>query len=250
MAMTVKEVAELIGVSVRTLHHYDQIGLLSPGRAAASGYRLYSDDDLRKLQQILLFREMGLPLTEIKRLIDDPSFNRLHALTMHREFLLEQKRRLDRMIETVERSIRHEKGELEMTGKQHLEGFDFSRNPYEEEARKLWGDRAVDEANARVGAMSSEEQAAFGEDMYRVYRKLAELRGTDPTSDEAQAAIGEWYELLNRFGHYTPEMFKGLGQMYVDDERFTKSIDRFGAGLARFMRDAMAAFADRRQQTT
>lgn len=248
MTMTVKEVAALIGVSVRTLHHYDRIGLLSPERTA-SGYRAYSDEDLRRLQQILLFREMGLPLTEIKRLIDDPSFNRLQALTMHREFLLEQKRRLERMIDTVERSIRCEKGEMEMTGRQHLEGFDFSRNPYEEEARKRWGDRAVDEANARIGAMSPGEQAAFGEEMARVYRKLAELRDRDPSSDEAQAAIGEWYDLLNRFGRYTPEMFKGLGQMYVDDERFTQSIDRFGNGLARFMRDAMAVFADRRQAT-
>lgn len=133
-----------------------------------------------------------------------------------------------------------------MSSKEKFEGFDFRHHPYEQEARERWGDNAVDESNARVGAMSEEQQNSFGEGMSALYRKLGELRHSPPESDEAQAAIGEWFEMLQTFGAYSMEAFKDLGQMYVDDERFTKNIDKFGEGLSRFMRDAMALYADKR----
>lgn len=133
-----------------------------------------------------------------------------------------------------------------MTNKEKFEGFDFSHNPYEQEARKRWGDQAVDASNARIGRLTKEEQNKMGEEMNAIYSKLAELRHGSPESEEAQAAIKAWYDYLNNnFSTYSLEVFKGLGQMYVDDERFTKNIDKFGEGLAVFMRDAMAAFAER-----
>jgi DNA-binding transcriptional MerR regulator len=242
--MRVKEVAELAGISVRTLHHYDEIGLLTPEKTTPAGYRLYSERDLEKLQQILFFRELDFPLDQIKRILDDPKFDRAEALTMHRKLLLEKRERLDRLIATIDKTMLHMKGEIRMTNKEKFEGFDFSRNPYEREARERWGDKAVDESNARLGKMSKEEQAEFAREMAEVYTQLAALRHSSPASDEAQAAIKKWHELLNRMGTYTPEAFKGLGQLYVDDERFTKNIDRFGEGLAVFMRDAMAVYAD------
>lgn len=242
--MKVKEVADLVGVSVRTLHHYDEIGLLTPGEITDSGYRLYSNDNLELLQQILFFRELDLPLKQIKEIVNDESFDREAALSMHRRLLLEKRDRLDRMIATIDKTLLYTRGEITMTNKEKFEGFDFSHNPYEQEARERWGDKAVDESNARLSSMSKGQQQAMSDEMTALYTKLASLRHHAPESSEAQAGIKEWYDMLNRMGSYTLDAFKGLGQMYVDDERFTKNIDKFGEGLAVFMRDAMAVYAD------
>ena len=196
MAMRVKEVADLVGISVRTLHHYDEIGLLTPDETTESGYRLYSNENLETLQQILFFK-----------------------------------------------TIQHTKGEIEMTNKEKFEGFDFSHNPYEEEARERWGDTAVDKANEYSKGMSKEKQEEFND----IYRNLAALRHGSPDSKEAQSAIKVWYDYLQNFGHYSLDAFKGLGQMYVADERCTKNIDKFGEGLAQFMCDAMEVYADRKK---
>ncbi|MEM5016163.1 MerR family transcriptional regulator [Metabacillus indicus] len=241
--MKVKEVADLTGISVRTLHHYDEIGLLVPDEVTESGYRIYSSENLETLQQILFFKELGFPLKKIHEIISSPTFDRKEALELHRKMLLEKRKRLDQMIETVEKTIQHTKGELEMSQKEKFEGFDFSHNPYEEEARKLYGDKAVDEANKKAAGMTQDMQERFND----LYRRLADLRHMNPSSKDAQEAIGEWYILLNEFGSYSLDAFKGLGQLYIDDERFTKNIDKFGEGLAVFMRDAMAVYADTRK---
>ncbi|UFJ40338.1 MerR family transcriptional regulator [Brevibacillus humidisoli] len=246
--MRVKEVADLVGISVRTLHHYDEIGLLTPEKTTESGYRIYSDQDLETLQQILFFRELGFPLKEIKEIVNSPSFDRREALELQRNMLLEKRSQLDKMIATIDKTIRHMKGEIQMTNEEKFEGFDFRHNPYEQEARERWGDEAVDKTNAKIKNMSQAEQEAMGSQMNAIYQKLASLRHDSPESAEAQAAIKEWYVFLNTMGCYSLEAFKGLGQMYVDDERFTKNIDRFGEGLAQFMRDAMAIYADRNKQ--
>jgi DNA-binding transcriptional MerR regulator len=238
--MKVKEVADLTGISVRTLHHYDEIGLLVPDEVTESGYRIYSSENLETLQQILFFKELGFPLKKINEIISSPTFDRKEALELHRRMLLEKRKRLDQMIETVEKTIQHTKGELEMSQKEKFEGFDFRHNPYEEEARKLYGDKAVDQANKKAAGMTQDMQERFND----LYRRLADVRHTAPDSKEAQEAIGEWYILLNEFGSYSLDAFKGLGQLYIDDERFTKNIDKFGEGLAGFMRDAMAVYAD------
>lgn len=245
IAKKVKEVADLVGVSVRTLHHYDKIGLLSPDETTEAGYRLYSEHNLEMLQQIFFFRELDFPLRKIKEIIGDPSFDRHRALEHHRQMLIDKRGRLDRILETLDRTIRHAKGEIQMTDKQKFAGFDFGSNPYEQEARKRWGNEAVDESNARLGKMSQAEQEKFGNEMNALYQELGAARHLPPDSDEAQAAIGKWYALLNRMGSYSPEAFRGLGQMYVDDERFTRNIDRFGEGLSVFLRDTMAVYADR-----
>jgi DNA-binding transcriptional MerR regulator len=245
--MKVKEVADLVGISVRTLHHYDEIGLLVPEETTESGYRLYSDDNVEVLQQILFFKELGFPLKQIKEIISSPTFNREEALELHRKMLLEKRDRLDKMIATIDKTIKHSKGEIQMSNKEKFEGFDFSHNPYEQEARERWGDKAVDEANAKIGK-TKEEQKAMSDAMNAIYRKLASHRNESPGSEEAQAAIKEWYDFLNKMGSYSLDAFKGLGQMYVDDERFTKNIDQFGEGLAKFMCDAMAVYADRNKK--
>ena len=248
--MKVKEVADLVGISVRTLHYYDQTGLLTPGVRTESGYRLYSDKDLETLQQILFFRELDFPLKKIKEIISCPSFDRQEALQLHRKMLLERRKRIDEMIATIDKTMQYVKGEIQMSNKEKFEGFDFSYNPYEKEARERWGNEAVDKSNAKLGNISKTERKAMGEKMNSIYRKLSELKNTSPGSDEAQAAIKEWYDFLNHNTghHYSLDAFKGLGQMYVEDERFTNNINKFGDGLAKFMCDAMAVYADKNKK--
>lgn len=241
--MKVKEVAKLTGVSVRTLHHYDEIGLLLPDRLTEAGYRLYSDENLATLQQILFFRELGFSLKKIKQLLNHPNFDRQEAFDMQHKMLLEKRRKLDVMIETIEKTIQQEEGAYQMTNEERFKGFDFTSNPYEEEARRKWGNDQVDAANEVV----KEKGEQFGEEMNRIYFKLAELRHLSPASEQAQEAIGEWYMFLNKMGHYSMEAFRGLGEMYVADERFTRNIDQFGDGLAAFMCEAMGIYADQHQ---
>lgn len=246
MSIRVKEVADLVGISVRTLHHYDHIGLLTPEKTTESGYRLYSEKNLETLQQILFYRELGFSLKKIKEMIQSPSFDREVALIEQRQMLYEKKKQLDQMIITINKTIKHTKGEIKMSHKEKFEGFNFSENPYEQEARERWGDEAIDKSNTKLGNMPKEEQKSMEEKMNAIYQKLATLRHSSPSSDESQKAIKEWYDFLNKnFNHhYSLESFKQLGQMYVDDERFTENIDKFGKGLAEFMCDAMAIYVD------
>lgn len=245
--MKVKEVADLTGISVRTLHHYDEMGLLVPDGWTEAGYRVYSEQNLELLQQILFFRELGFPLKKIKEIVTNESFDRLEALERHREMLRDKQSQLEQLLRTVERTIRHAKGEVTMTNQEKFKGFDFGSNPYEQEARARWGDKAVDDSNAKVEKMKADgHMQAFQDEMNELYRKLGDTRHEDPTSEASQEAIGEWFKLLNKMGSYSLEAFKGLGQMYVDDQRFTKNIDQFGEGLSLFMRDAMAHYADSR----
>lgn len=243
--MKVKELALLVGISVRTLHHYDAIGLLKPDRITESGYRVYSSHNLEMLQQILFFRELGFSLKQIQSIVTGPDFNRLEALKQHREMLLEKCHRLHQLVQTVEKTILYVQGELEMSDTEKFKGFDFSRNPYEKEARQRWGDKAVNESNDKLKSIKNAGKIEeLQDEISGVYLQLAELRQGAPDSSEAQEAIGKWYALLQRMGNYSLEAFRGLGQMYVEDERFTKNIDQFGEGLALFMRDAMAIYAD------
>lgn len=248
MLRKVSEVAELTGVSVRTLHHYDRIGLLSPEHVTEAGYRQYSEQELERLQQILFFRELGFRLKHIGEILESPDFDRLEALELQREALLEKRARLDRMIGTLENTIQDVKGEIELTDKEKFEGFDFSNNPYEDEARKRWGNEAVDRSNQALANMLPEGQKRLGEQMEALFRKLAAMRHQDPATEEVQRAIGEWHAFLNGMDYaYSPEAFKGLGQLYVQDERFTRNMDQFGDGFARFMAAAMGIRADRLQ---
>lgn len=242
--MKVKEVAELVGISVRTLHHYDDIGLLKP-ETTDSGYRIYSEKNLETLQQILFFKKLGFPLKKIKDIINSPSFDKKGALEVQRKMLLEERVRLDNMIATIDKTIQHAKGVIHMSDQEKFAGFDFSKNPYEQEARERWGDEAVDASNAKINQLSKDEQKAMGEEFDQIYRNLAAVRHKDPDSDEAQVAIKVWYDYLNTIGDYSLDAFKGLGQMYVDDERFRQNIDQYGDGLAAFMRDVMAVYTDR-----
>ena len=243
--MNTNEVACLTGVSVRTLHHYDKIGLLCPNRNPENGYREYSEKDLDLLQQILFFKECGFPLAQIQKLLSNPSFDRDKAFALQKKYLLHEKKRIDAMLNTLEKTMKSSKGEITMTPKEKFCGFDLTNNPYEEEARRLWGNAVIDQSNAHIAAMSPEEQNAITKDMNDLFMELAAIRTEAPDSDIAQEAMGKMYRHFNQnFGYnYSLEAFSGVGQLYVCDSRFTENVDQYGEGLSNFLAEAMGIYA-------
>src|SRR5690606_10228140 len=139
-------------------------------------------------------------------ILQSPEYDRAEALALQREALLEKRSRLDRMIKTLENTIQEAKGEIKMTDKEKFEGFDFTNNPYEEEARKRWGNKAVERSNQALADLGTEGQKQIGEQMEALFRKLSAMRHQDPGADDVQHAIGEWHAFLNGMGHtYSPE---------------------------------------------
>jgi len=211
----------LVGISVRTLHYYDEIGLLTPDQLSESSYRIYSERNLEQLQQILFFRQLDFPLKKIKNILESPTFDQVEALEMHREVLLKKRKNIDTLIQTIDKTIHHKKGDLRMSNKEKFAGFSFDNNPYEEEARKLWGDQVIDESNAKLNQLTKKEKRDKEKQFKEIYKELASVRHLAPDSNEAQDAIKQWWNYLNTIGSYSLDAFKGLGEMYVMDERFT-----------------------------
>lgn len=245
--MKVHEVSAISGLTPRTLRWYDKMGLVVPERMPKSGYRIYRTEHLRKLQDVVFLRELEFPLEEIKRIITDPHYNRQRALIRQLELLREKQARLETMVQTLELALAEEQGVYEMNDTERFKGFDLSRNPHDKEARERWGNEMVDSAEATIDKLGERGRQEMGEHMQRIFTELSSLRNTDPASRDAQDAIGRWFELLNRMGPYSLEMFANLGRMYTDDPRFTKNIDSYGEGLARFMREAMLVFSETNQ---
>ncbi|GIP41045.1 MerR family transcriptional regulator [Paenibacillus sp. J31TS4] len=251
MAYLVKEVATLVGISVRTLHHYDEIGLLKPGSVSPAGYRLYKERELERLQQILLFRELGVPLQEIRQIIDRPDFDRKQALAAHRELLLEKQRRLAAIVATLDRTIEAMEGGRTMSGKDMFEGFD--ETPFEEhkrkyaaEARERYGEAAVEAAEERAAAYGPNDWAFIKERMERNYAAIIEAMDGGPGDPRVQEAVADLRQgITDTFYDCTPDIFRGLGDLYVQDERFTANIDKYKEGLAAFLREAIHVYCDR-----
>jgi len=248
--LNAKQVAELSGLSVRALHHYDEIGLLRPRRNAQNGYREYLEEDLDKLQQILFFRQCGFSLERIKKLLSNPRFDRARAFELQKKHLMLEKERIEAMLSTLERTLKTLKGEDSMSQEEKFKGFDFSFNPYEEEAKQLWGDETVEKSNDFIASKSDRERKDMEKILDELFRELAEIRDEDPDSHLAQEAIDKMYRVFNEsFGHYyTLESFASLGNMYVMDDRFRANIDKYGEGLAEFLSKAMQEYADRQSE--
>ena len=246
----VKDVARLTGVSVRTLHHYDAIGLLVPSGRTAAGYRLYTDADLLRLQQILIGRELGLPLEEIRQSLDDPRFDRKAALLDQRQRLHERARQAEAMIRAIDTALAALDGSVttgEMTMADLFDGFDPSR--YEEEARERWGGtQAFDQATERTKRYTPDDWKALKAEQGAVYEAaVAALKaGKAPSSADAMD-IAERHRLsIDRwFYPCSHTMHQGLASMYESDDRFKQSIDIYGEGLTTFLAEAIRANAGR-----
>lgn len=243
----VKEVAELTGLSVRALHHYDAIGLVSPEKRTSAGYRLYTEADLVALQQVLVYRELGLPLERIKQIVNDPAFDRQAAFEDQRRQLEHKLENTHAMLRAVDKALAALKGVPIMNAKELFDGFDPAE--YEEEAKERWGDTdAYKESARRTKGYGPEEWKALKAENDEIMSELAKLvvAGGKPT-DEAAMDLAERHRLhIDRwFYPCAHAMHRGLGQMYVADERFTQNIDKFGEGVAALLSAAIEANADR-----
>ncbi len=247
----VKDVARLTGVSIRTLHHYDAIGLLVPRGRTAGGYRLYTEADLLRLQQILIGRELGLPLEEIRRSLDDPRFDRKAALLDQRQRLCVRAREAEAMIRAIDTAlaaIDDGAGRGEVAMEDLFDGFDPSR--YEDEARQRWGGTdAFVECGKRTKRYTPDDWKTLKAEQGAVYESAAAAlkAGKAPSSVEAMD-IAERHRLgIDRwFYPCSHTMHEGLASMYESDDRFRQTIDKYGEGLTTFLAEAIRANAARR----
>ena len=240
MAYTIKQLADLAGVSVRTLHYYDEIGLLAPDAYGENGYRYYDADALLRLQQILFFRELDFRLDEIKVILDRPDFDVRRALETHRVALEEKSARLRQLIETVDKTISRLKGESKMSDQELFGGFDEEKQAqYTEEARKRWGSEAVDDSMKRWGSYSAAQKAAIIAEGQVIHRDLAENMGKGYDSPTVQQMVARWHQHLRNFYEPSIERLRGLGQLYVDDPDFRANYAKLDSKLPEFFRDAI-----------
>jgi DNA-binding transcriptional MerR regulator len=237
------------GVTARTLRYYDEIGLLRPRRIASSGYRIYGQEEVDTLQQILFYRELGFALDDIKKLLQARDFDREQAFLRHLAQLYKQRERLDRLIDNVRKSVAVMKGETTMTDHEKFEGFkrtliDKNEKEYGEEVRKIYGDAAIDEHNAHLMNLTKEQYDVSEQLKLRFEETLkAAFSVGDPAGELAQQACGlhrQW--LCVYYPKYSKAYHRGLGEMYVADERFRSGYDKFGPGCTEFLRDAINVY--------
>lgn len=240
--MKINDVAKLTGVTVRTLHYYDEIGLLCPNETTEVGYRIYHEDSLEKLQQILFFRELDFSLTEIKEIMNNPKYDKWQALQNQKELLLKKQQRLGNLIALLDKTIA---GGMKMS----FEEFDMTeiktmKKKYADEVKERWGNtEAYEESERKTASLSPQQWDEIKKDNNKIFQAFAEIRNLDPQSEEAQKLVEAWQNFISEnFYHCTDEILAGLGMMYVADERFTKNIDQYGEGTAQFISHAIAYY--------
>jgi DNA-binding transcriptional MerR regulator len=249
MEYTVQKLGQMAGVSTRTLRYYDEIGILKPARINSSGYRIYGQTEVNQLQQILFYKELGVSLENIKEIVTAPSFDVENALREHRAKLLTKKAQLDALIANVDKTIALSEGRITMSDKEKFKGFkqkliDDNEAKYGQEIRDKYGYEVVNKSNQKVKGMSERDY----EEATKLANELTEtlqiaFRTGDPAGASAQKAADlhrQW--LCYYWDSYSKEAHAGLGQMYVDDPRFTAYYDEKQPGTAVFLRDAILVY--------
>jgi len=251
MEYTVHELALISGVSVRTLHYYDKIGLLRPLRIEQNGYRKYGTEQVDKLQQILFYKELGVSLKKIKSILQNENFDREKELEEQLTALLQKKEELELLIENVKRTISSVKGEETMSDKEKFDGLkkqmvEENEEKYGKEIREKYGDEAIDASNAKLMNMSQsqwESTQKLGEEINTKLQKA--FQEGNPASELAQEVCDlhrQWLCLYWTEGTYSKEAHKALAEGYVSDERFTAYYDKLGEGCTKFFRDAIVIY--------
>ena len=239
MKLQIKEFAELTGVSVRTLHYYDEIGLLSPACVDKhTGYRYYDENSLLRMQEILFYRELDFPLKSIGEMLSSPDYDTSKALREQKKLLILKKERLERLISAVDDA---------MKGENVMSAFDNSEfETYKDEAKAKWGKTdAYKEHADKTKGYSKEKWNTLVEEMNAVFLEFAACRknGEGPDSAEAQSLVKKLQNhITENYYRCTNEILAGLGKMYVMDERFMKNIDKYGDGTAEFVREAIKVY--------
>ena len=251
MEYTISKLARLSGVSTRTLRYYDEIELLNPNRINSSGYRIYGQTEVDLLQQILFYRELDLSLEEIKQIIHGDNFDIERALEHHHNQLIHEKKRLERLIQTVEKSIQAYKGESKMTDKGKFEAFKKDQlrqneDQYGDEIREKYGDKAVDQSNKKFAGMTQESYQSLEQLTQELNNKLAEATTeSSPESElgqEVAALHQQWIKHSWPEDYYTEEAHYNLSLMYIEDPRFKAYYEKIAPGAAEFLNKALAIY--------
>jgi len=250
---SVGRVADLSGVTIRTLHHYDEIGLLSPGGRSDAGYRVYEDSDLERLQRILFYRELGFTLKEISTIIDDPGTDAMGHLRRQRGLLVERIARFNAMVDAIDYEMEARTMDINLEPEERFEVFgDVRPEDHAEEAERRWGETdSYKESNRRVSKYTKEDWLTLKAEAEEVQNRLAAAfeAGLAPDSEEAMAAAEAHRQHISRwFYECTYEIHRGLTDMYVSDERFRSNYDTQTPGLAAYIKEAAHANAARAEQ--
>ncbi len=244
--LTVKQLSKLAGVTPRTLHHYDEIGLLKPSRVGQNGYRYYGEESLLRLQQILFYRELGLPLEDIKKIVGRRDFDVMGALRSHKEALQKQVERLNRLIHTVDNTINHLKGQIIMSNKAYFEGFsEEEQERYAAEAEELYGAESVRASMNKWKAYSVEEKKRILEEGSKNYTDMIAAMPKGPDSPEAQAIVERWRKHMDYFWTPNLDQLLALANGYHDDPRFRATFDKMHPELAGFMKEAVQVYVEK-----
>jgi DNA-binding transcriptional MerR regulator len=245
MAYTVKQLADLAGISTRTLHYYDEIGLLKPTSYGDNGYRSYGEEAVRRLQQILFYRELDLSLKEIRIFLDRPDFDAVQALKAHKEALDKKVTRLKSLIHTIDKTIAYMKGQIEMSTEELFEGFDEeTQELYEQEAAQRWGDQYVKESRRRWDTYSEEKKSQILQEAGENYRELVKHIGRDPASEDVQELVARWHQNLRYFYEPTKEIMLGLAEGYSEDPEFRAFFEKMRPDFADFLRQAIEHYCE------
>ncbi|MBC8506856.1 MAG: MerR family transcriptional regulator [Anaerolineales bacterium] len=247
MVYTVKQLADLAGISPRTLHYYDEIALLKPSSYGENRYRYYDDEAMLRLQQILFYREMGLSLGQIQELLDQPDFDVLEALQAHKIALGNQVERLNLLINTVDKTINYLNGGIEMSKKDIFAGFsEEQQEQYTEEARQRWDPQLVDESMKRWKNYSPEKQKAIIAESSEIYSEIFENmeQGRTAANPAVQTGVAKWHQNMRYFYEPTIEVLRGLGQMYVDSPDFRVTFEKFSPEFPEFLCEAIQVYCE------
>ncbi len=243
---TVKQLSMLAGVTPRALRHYDKIGLLKPSRVGDNGYRYYGEETLPRLQQILFYRELGMPLAEICKIMNRADFDLLAALESHKRGLREQIARARRLTRAVDETIAFLKGEKTMNAQSLFAAFsEEEQDRLAEEAAQRYDAETVRESNRKWKSYSKEKREAILAEGNQIYADMIAAMPKGARSREAQAAVERWRSHMNYFWNPAPQQLAGLAEMYVSEPRFRANFDKAHPQLAEFMRAAVQAYVER-----
>jgi MerR family transcriptional regulator, thiopeptide resistance regulator len=237
---TVKKLAATAGVSIRTLHYYDQAGLLKPDFRSSNGYRHYSGDAVIKLQQIMFFRELDFSVEDIKKIMSKPDFSVLQALEDHRILLKKRQKRLKELLATVDRTAKKLKGDKEMSTKDYYKGFsDEQIEKYRREVKERWGEKVLEESEARVMKLGKKKMEALQAEGGAIFKAITDNIAKGYDSPEVQLEINKWRAWLEHFHHYSDEAVLGLGQMYSQHPDFAAFYRKINKDLPDFLTKAI-----------
>jgi DNA-binding transcriptional MerR regulator len=243
MSYTVKQLSTLAGVSARTLHYYDEIGLLTPEAVGANGYRYYGEVSVLRLQQILFYRELDLPLEEIKLIMGRGDFNAVKALESHREALRGRVERLNHLIQTVDDTILHLKGQKNMSEKQLFEAFsEEQQEEYARQAEQMYDPETVRASNRKWKAYSAEEKKRILDEGNKIYVDLLAVMEKGADSPEVQECVGRWRSHMDHFWTPNLDQLVGLAEMYNTSPGFKANFDKIDPRLAAFMLEAVGIY--------